>query len=198
MTARTAIARVGSNRVFWHLFAMLAVGIAMCLPARSQQQQTPPNITTVAGGGPTTIPAINGSVNNIASTGEVGQIAWDNSHNVFYFTSSTFNRVYKYDPAAGQATAIAGTGFIGYSGDGGSALQATFAGPLGLALDPTNSNLLYVGDSGNNRIRRIDLGTGNVDTISGDGSCIVAQLTYTDVPTATANICAPGQMAIDG
>src|SRR6185437_5043047 len=48
------------------------------------------------------------------------------------------------------------------------------------------------------RIRRIDLGTGNVDTISGDGSCIFAQLTYTDVPTATANICAPGQMAIDG
>lgn len=162
------------------------------------QQQTFPNITTVAGGGPTAIPAVNGSVSNIASTGEIGQLAWDASRNVMYFTSSTFNRVYKYDPAAGQATAIAGTGFTGFSGDGGSALQATFAGPLGIALDPTNSNNLYIADTGNNRVRQIDLSSGTMTTISGDGTCVAAQLTYTDVPTASANVCAPGQMAIDG
>lgn len=164
----------------------------------AQQQQAFPNITTVAGGGPTTIPAINGAINNIASTGEIGQMAWDSAHNLLYFTSSTFNRVYKYDPAAGQATAIAGNGFTGFGGDGGPALQATFGGPLGIALDPTNPNLLYVSDTGNNRVRRIDLSSGTVDTISGDGTCVAGQLTYTNVATASANICAPGQMAIDG
>src|SRR5579859_3162146 len=183
-------------RKSWHLCVELVVLAGFVAPVFAQQAP-PPNITTVAGGGPTAIPAINGSVNNIASTGEIGQIAWDNSRSVFYFTSSTFNRVYKYDPVAGQATAIAGTGFTGFSGDGGNALQATFAGPLGIALDP-NSNLLYVSDTGNNRIRRIDLSAGTVDTISGDGSCVTALLTYTDVPTASANVCAPGQMAIDG
>jgi uncharacterized repeat protein (TIGR01451 family) len=162
------------------------------------QQAPPANITTVAGGGPATMPKLNGSVSNVASTGEVGQIAYDPAHGVFYFTSSTFNRIFKFDPVARQATAIAGTGFTGFSGDGGSALQATFAGPLGLALDPTNPNLLYVADTGNNRVRRVDLSTGTVDTISGDGTCITALLTYTDAPTATANICAPGQLAMDG
>ena len=183
------------RRIWSRLAVLLVLGAAGV--SASAQQPSSPNITTVAGGGPTAIPAINGGINNIASTGEVGQIAWDGTHGVFYFTSSTFNRVYKYDPAAGQATAIAGTGFTGFSGDGGSALQATFAGPLGLVLDPTNSNLLYVADTGNNRVRRIDLSANTVDTISGDGSCIAAQLTYTDVPVASANVCAPGEMAID-
>lgn len=189
-TARKAFSKIVTS--------LVAIPVLISGCAFPQQQPTFPNITTVAGGGPTAIPAINGSVNNIASTGEIGQIAWDGGHNVFYFTSSTFNRVYKYDPTAGQATAIAGTGFNGFSGDGGSALQATFAGPLGIALDPTDSNNLYIADTGNNRVRQIDLSSGTVNTISGDGSCVAAQLTYTNVPTASANVCAPGQMAIDG
>ena len=191
----------GERSLLWRIWirlGLLMAIVAMVVTASAQQPSSSPNITTIAGGGPTTIPVINGSVNNIASTGEVGQIAWDGSRNVFYFTSSTFNRVYKYDPTAGQATAIAGTGFTGFGGDGGSALQATFAGPLGLVLDPTNSNLLYVADTGNNRVRRIDLSANTVDTISGDGTCVSGQLTYSDVPRASANICAPGEMAIDG
>ena len=190
----------GERRLLWRIGSWLAVLLVLGAAGVSASAQQPsfPNITTVAGGGPTIIPAINGSINNSASTGEVGQIAWDGSRNVFYFTSSTFNRVYKYDPTAGQATAIAGTGFTGFGGDGGSALQATFAGPLGLVLDPTNSNLLYVADTGNNRVRRIDLSANTIDTISGDGTCISGQLTYSNVPLSSANICAPGEMAIDG
>ena len=88
--------------------AALAIGSALLLPLLVAAQQG--NITTVAGGSPATMPKLNGAVNNVASTGEVGQIAWDATRQVFYFTSSTFHRVYKYDPAAGQATAVAGTG----------------------------------------------------------------------------------------
>lgn len=197
MSRRLVDSESRSLRKLWSALLALLISVSLSASVRAQQQ-TPPNITTVAGGGPTVIPAINGAVNNVASTGEIGEIVWDSSRSVFYFTSSTFNRVYKYDPAAGQATAIAGTGFTGYAGDGGPALQAVFAGPLGLALDATNSNTLYVGDTGNNRVRRIDLSTNTVDTIAGDGSCITAQLNYTDVPIASANVCAPGSMTIDG
>ncbi len=174
----------------------LVISAALLTPFFLAAQQG--NITTVAGGGPTTMPKLNGAVNNVASAGEVGQIAWDGSRQVFYFTSTTFHRIYKYDPAAGQATAIAGNGFNGFGGDGGDATQASFAGPLGLVLDPTNSNLLYVADTGNNRVRRINLSSSTVDTLFGSGTCTPGQLISTDVAAASANLCAPGQMAIDG
>lgn len=172
--------------------------LALLCGSLAAQQPVSRNITTVAGGGPTVIPQLNGAVNNIASTGEVGQIAWDGSHGVFYFTSSTFNRIYKYDPVAGQATVIAGNGLTGFRGDGGDPLQASFAGPLGLVINPSNPDLIYVADTGNKRVRAIDLAGNTVNTIAGDGTCVTGLLTYTDVPQASANICSPGQMAIDG
>lgn len=170
--------------------AMLVAPLVLC----AQQG----NITTVAGGGPTTMPKLNGALNNVASTGEVGQIAWDASRQVFYFTSSTFHRAYKYDPRVGQATAIAGNGFNGFGGDGGDAKQASLAGPVGLVLDPTNSNFLYIADTGNNRVRRVNLSTNTVDTLFGSGTCNLGELTSTDVSAVSANLCAPGQMAMDG
>jgi len=177
--------------------AIVALALYFTLPvAKLGAQQG--NITTLAGGGPTTMPKLNGAVNNVASTGEIGQIAWDATHQVFYFTSSTFHRVYKYDPNLGAATAFAGNGFNGFGGDGGDASNASFAGPLGLVLDPTNPNLLYVADTGNNRVRRINLASKTVDTLFGSGTCNAGELTSTDVAAASANLCAPGQMTIDG
>ena len=69
---------------------------------------------------------------------------------------------------------IAGTGHCGFSGDGGPATRAELDDPSGLAFDSAGN--LYVGDSNNHRIRRIDThgvittiaGTG-VDAHSGDG-----------------------------
>ncbi len=181
----------------FRLGAIVALALYLTLPvAKVEAQQG--NITTLAGGGPTTMPKLNGAVNNVASTGEVGQIAWDASQQVFYFTSSTFHRVYKYDPNLGAATAFAGNGFNGFGGDGGDASNASFAGPLGLVLDPTNPNLLYVADTGNNRVRRINLASKTVDTLFGSGTCNAGELTSTDVAAAAANLCAPGQMTIDG
>jgi len=147
----------------WRTLLALILMTTFCGLLVAQAPPTPQrNITTVAGSGPVTMPKLNGAVSNVASTGEVGQIAWDGSRGFFYFTSSTFHRVYKYDPVAGQATVIAGNGLSGFRGDGGDPLQASFAGPLGLALDPTNPNSLYVADTGNNRVRRIDLSSNTV------------------------------------
>ncbi len=61
---------------------------------------------------------------------------------------------------------FAGTGEQGYSGDGGVARHATLAGPKGLAY---SDEQLYVADTENHVIRRIDLTTGIISTVLGTG-----------------------------
>jgi DNA-binding beta-propeller fold protein YncE len=69
---------------------------------------------------------------------------------------------------------IAGDGTPGFSGDGGSALDAQFYFDYGTTPVPTGAlalrdGVLYVADSMNNRIRAIDLESGIIDTVAGDG-----------------------------
>jgi sugar lactone lactonase YvrE len=61
---------------------------------------------------------------------------------------------------------LAGTGEQGYAGDGGPARVAKLAGPKGLALAGRN---LYLADTENHAIRRIDLGRGTITTVLGTG-----------------------------
>jgi sugar lactone lactonase YvrE len=67
----------------------------------------------------------------------------------------------------GTVSVVAGAGAPGYSGDAGSARLAHLNTPLGLALAASGD--LYVADSGNNRIRRID-GRGIITTVAGTGT----------------------------
>ena len=64
----------------------------------------------------------------------------------------------------GIITTIAGTGKKGYSGDGGPALAATFNGPKGAACDRRGN--LFVVDTENHVIRRIDAKTGVISTVA--------------------------------
>ena len=77
------------------------------------------------------------------------------------------NAIYRIDARTQTWHRLAGTGETGYSGDGGPALNARLAGPKGLAFAPDRS--LYVADTENHVIRRIDLGTGRIDTVLGAG-----------------------------
>jgi DNA-binding beta-propeller fold protein YncE len=61
---------------------------------------------------------------------------------------------------------LAGTGKQGYSGDGGPARLATLAGPKGLACFGSR---LYVADTENHVVRRIELDTGIITTVLGTG-----------------------------
>lgn len=61
---------------------------------------------------------------------------------------------------------VAGTGEAGYSGDNGPAREATFAGPKGLAYA---RGRLYVADTENHVVRRIDVRTGTITTVLGTG-----------------------------
>lgn len=62
---------------------------------------------------------------------------------------------------------VAGTGAKGYTGDGGPALEATFNGPKELDVDAAGN--LYVADTENQVVRRIDAATGTVTTVAGSG-----------------------------
>jgi streptogramin lyase len=62
---------------------------------------------------------------------------------------------------------VAGTGKQGYSGDGGPAVKATLAGPKGLAM--AGDRALFLADTENDVIRRIDLKTGTITTVMGTG-----------------------------
>jgi sugar lactone lactonase YvrE len=77
-------------------------------------------------------------------------------------------RVRKVDMKTGIITTIAGTGEEGFSGDGGPATQARLKQPHSIQFDARGD--LYICDIGNHRIRKVDMKTGVIATIAGDGS----------------------------
>ena len=67
--------------------------------------------------------------------------------------------------ANGIMSTFAGTGERGYEGDGGPALTATWNGPKAIRCDKQDN--IFVVDTENHAIRRIDAATGNVTTVAG-------------------------------
>lgn len=84
-----------------------------------------------------------------------------------YVSDSVACTVWKLD-ALGHATAFAGVPLAcGYNGDSIAATSAQLNGPFGLAFDPAGN--LYIGDSGNNRIRKVNT-AGVITTFAGNGT----------------------------
>lgn len=85
-------------------------------------------------------------------------------------------RIRAIQPDTGRTIAtIAGTGTKGDAGDGGQALDAQFGFDIGTTPQPSGSlvldgDFMYVADSLNNRIRRIDQRTGIIDCIAGSSA----------------------------
>ncbi|MBI4814718.1 MAG: hypothetical protein HY791_00590 [Deltaproteobacteria bacterium] len=78
---------------------------------------------------------------------------------------SAHDRVRRIDPG-GTITTIAGAGVPGYSGDGGSALEAALSFPRGVAADTVGN--VFIADTYNHCIRRVSV-DGNIETIAGTG-----------------------------
>lgn len=131
----------------------------------------------------------NGAAANSATFKQPSGIAVDASGNV-YIADAEARVIRKV--SGGTITLMAGTGAKGFAGDGGAATSAKFNNPNGLAFHAT-SNSLYVADTGNHRIRKIDLGSGNISTIAGTGISGLGG----NGPATSAWINAPTGVAVD-
>ncbi len=123
-------------------------------------------VTTIAGtgrsgsggdDGPAAAAELNGPHSLVVS--EVGDV----------FVADTWNnRVRRIDGRSGRIVNFAGTGRKGFAGDGGPAVSAEFGGIYCLALDEAGQ-ALYLADLDNRRVRRVDLRSGVVLTVAGNG-----------------------------
>jgi sugar lactone lactonase YvrE len=89
-------------------------------------------------------------------------------------------------------TTVAGNGFTGYSGDGGSAITSSIYSPIGIAVD--GSGNLYISDQANNRIRKVNT-SGIISTIAGNG---IGGFSGDGGPANSAQLTNPWGIAIDG
>ena len=83
---------------------------------------------------------------------EVGAVSVDDSGNV-YIADAGNNRIRRVNKSNGVIYTIAGDGTAGFSGDGGPATSAAIHTPSGVIKDASGE--VYIGDYGNNRIRKI-------------------------------------------
>lgn len=145
-------------------------------------------ITTVAGTGTTGYSGDGGTATAAAINQPFG-VRVDGVGNVFIADTGNF-RVRRVDASTGTITTVAGNG-TGSSGDGGPASAAELLYPSGVATDPDGN--VFIADSSNNRVRRVDASTGTIETVagsdrlgfSGDGGAATAARLFNPLAVAT-------------
>ncbi|MBX2904568.1 MAG: T9SS type A sorting domain-containing protein [Taibaiella sp.] len=119
-------------------------------------------------------------------------IAVDRANNI-YFLDGGRPSVRKVNAVTGIISTVAGTGAIGFSGDGGPATAAQIGSTaLGFYIDSVDN--IFIADFGNNRIRRVDATTGIITTVAGDPS---ASSHGDGGPATAAKLAGPSHIAMD-
>jgi len=147
-------------------------------------------ISTIAGTGSAGYSGNNGPATSAAVNHPAG-LDVDSSGNV-YFSDYGNNRVRKITALTGIISTYAGTGSVGYSGDGGVASSAALNNPCGLSLDSTGN--MYIGDVASHRIRKITASTSVITTIAGTGSTVFSG---NGGPATSASLYYPVGVAVD-
>jgi len=155
-------------------------------------------ITVVAGNGTSATSGDGGPATSASITGPAA-LAIDQRNGNLYIADGrqSANLVRLVNMTTGIITTIAGTGTICSSptascGDGGPATSAQFYRPNGIALD--GSGNVYVSDTLDNRIRRIDAVTGIITTVAGTGA---PGYSGDGGPATNATLNIPFQVTVD-
>ena len=132
---------------------------------RVRKVDTSGTINTIAGTGPGCVGSGDGGQASAARLCDPTSVAADSAGTV-YIVDAENHRVRKV-ATTGVISGLAGTGTAGFSGDGGTATAARLSSPRGTAVDGTGN--VYVADTGNHRVRRIDA-AGTITTVAGTGT----------------------------
>ena len=146
-----------------------------------------------------TITIVAGRVNLSGNSGDGGPgtdarlagptgVAVDREGNL-YIVDLPSRRVRKVD-SSGIITTVAGTGEKGFSGDGGPAISAQLS-PGAVAVDRAGN--LYIADSTNHRIRKVDT-SGIITTVAGNGD---VGFSGDGGPAISAQLDTPEGVAVD-
>ena len=149
-----------------------------------------------------------GSVSTLAGTGQAAfggddgpgtaaALHWPHSVDVdpaglsLFVADSANHRVRRLDLSSGVITTVAGTGTAGSAGDGGPAGAAQLQDPKAVYVAPSGD--LYIADSGNERIRRVDR-SGTIATVAGTGT---TGFSGDGGPATAAQVASPRGLAGD-
>ncbi len=146
------------------------------------------NILTYAGNGNVGYSGDGGQATN-AQINMTNGLKFDDNGNLYI--ADQFNHVIRKVDTDGVITTIAGNGISGFSGDGGLAVNAQIASPIGVAID--NLGNIYFCDYLNQRIRKIN-SEGIISTIAGNG---VAGFSGDGTSAASAQINLPQGITSD-
>ncbi len=129
-------------------------------------------ITTVAGNYGSSGNSFDGDgkVATSASMFHPSSMLYDSAGNL-YISDTKNNAIRKVTASSGIISTVAGTGNPTglYNGDNGPAVKATLNNPVGIAMDASGSNL-YIADTGNNVVRKVNLSNGTITTVAGNGT----------------------------
>jgi sugar lactone lactonase YvrE len=124
------------------------------------------SITTIAGTGGSSGYSGDGGAATSAKLDEPQGLAMDSSGNLYL--ADTKNHCIRKVDTSGNISTVAGTGgSSGYSGDGGDAASAKMDTPRGVATDADDN--LYVADTKNHAIRKMNASNGVITTVAGTG-----------------------------
>ena len=108
-----------------------------------------------------------------------------------YIADTLNHRVRRVDAATGVITTVAGLGQPRCFGDGGLAVEAGLNEPAALAV--SDGGILYIADQSNNRVRAVDLATGEIRTVAGTGT---AAYNGDGVAATETGLAGPGGLAL--
>lgn len=146
-------------------------------------------ITTLAGTGQARYSGDEGPA-NLAALNEPAALALDGQGRLFIADQSN-NRVRVVDLTTGLIATFAGTGSATYDGDGVPATSASLAGPSGVMV---RDGVLYIADTFNGRIRAVNLSSGLISTVAGDGGEYRYQ---SSAEPSSVSVSRPSGMALD-
>ena len=129
---------------------------------RIREGQPGGNLFTQAGNGNASYYG-DGAAATRASINQPEGVALDAAGNIYI--ADTLDNVVRKVTTDGVINTIAGFGTPGYGGDGGPAINAKLDHPRAVAVDASGN--VYVADTGNGRVRKIDP-LGNISTLAGD------------------------------